>query len=225
MDIKINNPTIPSEFNLWDNHVKVFDHIHDSIDIIDIYTRASFAYMQEKNSDSTSKNMANVLAPYVEEFNQAWHDSENNMEFSFELAQSLDNKYFPTYGDNLAISTYWRAEFKYPAIDTVLYRPQFSYTIPKCGMIVIDHGLLTMKVCLNDRKILKGIKLIDLITKKHIKYHQNILCSEISEYDCTDEKCITWIEKINKINNIISKISALHYDYDNLDDLPGLYYN
>ena len=217
------------EFNLWNNPIKIFDHSCDSVDIIDIYIRASKECKSIPTKADTSVSIptkADILAPYVEEFNQAWFTNENNMEFNFELARSLDNEFFPSHHyNNLAISTYWRAEFNYPSIDTVIYRPQFRFMVPKCGMIVIDHGLLTMKVCLNDQIIKKAVHYIDIISRKHTKYHQDFLISASSECDYNNEHCIVCSKKIKTLNTIISKISSIHYDYDELDELPSMDYD
>jgi hypothetical protein len=116
--------------------------------IYDIFDRASKSYKKwieqtiriySSNNEAFDSLMAvKFLHPYVEEFNELWSLIKSDS-ISLSLAKELDGMFF-----KMTHMTHLRSEYGYPKIGQILEN----------GMIVLDHGLLTMCLCYSDPLII-----------------------------------------------------------------------
>ena len=117
--------------------------------IYDIFDRASVGYkkwidmtlqLYASNNDLFESSMAvNFLQPYVDEFNELW-GLIKTQPISLNLAKELDSIFF-----QMNHMTHLRSDYGYPKIGQVLDN----------GMVVLDHGLLTMCLCENNSQAIE----------------------------------------------------------------------
>lgn len=145
--------------------------------IVDIFSRADDAVKEWEKSKANAltpetklQTKADVLAPFVEELDKAMPVDSDSQGIDFGTARALDDEFFGTGGN----TTHWRAAFKYPAIGTVLHSKDFGYTVPVCGYVVLDHGLMTMSVALNDPKVLHATQQRRVLEQEHDAYHRGL---------------------------------------------------
>lgn len=180
---------------------------HKECDTInDIFDRAATAVHEWTKNHGTAQNSeaktkAEVLAPFVEEFDKAWPNDEDECGIDFTTAQTLDNDYFGT-----GRTTHWRAAFDYPAVGQVLNSSKFSYDVPECGYVVISHGLLTMNIALNDPKVLHIAAQREALELEHDMIHAAQTTSASG-----DEHCKEFARKMKALDDEFNALCVEHY--------------
>jgi hypothetical protein len=137
--------------------------------IYDIFDRASKSYrkwinqtihMYSLSTELFDTSLAvKFLQPYVDEFNELWNLIKSEP-ISLSLAKELDYMFFGMHN-----MTHMRSEYGYPKIGQTLDN----------GMVVLDHGLLTMCLCDSDPQIIEQtLNLRDNIRNRKINNkHKN----------------------------------------------------
>jgi hypothetical protein len=132
--------------------------------LVTIYQNALIAC--EKWEENRTKNAlmgitkSMILRPFTEQiFNE-------RIPYTFKTAMKLDRIFF-----NCHDTSYWWLSFDCPNIGEKLSKHMFHDTVPRCGYIVMDHGLLTMSIALNRPVIIKNSKIRQVIKKSHAEIH------------------------------------------------------
>jgi hypothetical protein len=191
-------------------------------EILDIFKRASSAVKNWEMGTTPKQTKAEVLEPYVEEYNRIdLLETEDVRRINFSTAQKLDREFFNTHRNG-----HWRNAFKNPAIGKVLHSTDFRYRVPVCGLVVTDHGILTMCIVLNDPIVLRVVQQQRELMLEH-------------EKDCPDSNedpvvtlellkprthCINFAKKMQELENEFQEASDRHENelYTESDSDPEL---
>jgi hypothetical protein len=133
----------------------------------EIYTRASTeadAWKHNINNTKNYKTLAEVLKPFCNEIKQ------RDLMLHFCVAVYFDSEYF---GCTLT-TKHWRNAFGDPCVGHVLDQSNFSYEIPPDGLVVVDHGLMTMSL-MNAAHCTVYVKAYNTVKQYHA--NKNVMAS------------------------------------------------